>query len=399
MFTGFASENTPAIQVWDNFGSVSSSSTQRAVSLPDDCAPIQYFKTGSSSAAVRVYLPTSIPEGKTLTIINQHFGTLTGQNLNVWFADADSASSTYYTVTPGMTLILCYSRAAAYNTANAFIKTGWFAINQVGFNATNNYSAVVGGDSNSILGPKSAIIGGTTNSCSSLVSNAGILAGTSNSIGTSASNSAIAGGSSNTASAGNTFIGGGSTNTASGQHAFVGGGFNNAANAFASAVVGGYWGTARAVEGRLVFPCSANPIALAAGVSQQSFLIVGKQTTDATATVLVSNASVASATNQLALANNSAFLVRGSCIANVTAGGDTKAWTFDVVIKRGANAAATSIVGAVTKNIVAADTGAAAWDISITADTTNGGLAVTATGSAATTIRWVCKLDSTEVSF
>jgi hypothetical protein len=50
-------------------------------------------------------------------------------------------------------------------------------------------------------------------------------------------------------------------------------------------------------------------------------------------------------------------------------------------------------------NVVASDTGAAAWTIAISADTTNGALAVSVTGQAATTIRWVCKLESTEVTF
>jgi hypothetical protein len=35
----------------------------------------------------------------------------------------------------------------------------------------------------------------------------------------------------------------------------------------------------------------------------------------------------------------------------------------------------------------------------LTADTTNGGLAVTVTGQAGTTIRWVCKLETTEVTY
>jgi hypothetical protein len=83
----------------------------------------------------------------------------------------------------------------------------------------------------------------------------------------------------------------------------------------------------------------------------------------------------------------------------VTGGGNTKAWSFEAAIKRGANAASTAIVGAVIKNVVAADAGAATWDITIDANTTNGCLRVQVTGQAATTIRWVCRLESTEVAF
>jgi hypothetical protein len=43
--------------------------------------------------------------------------------------------------------------------------------------------------------------------------------------------------------------------------------------------------------------------------------------------------------------------------------------------------------------------GAATWDIAVTADTTNGGLKVTFTGQAATTIRTVCQIRTTEMTF
>lgn len=101
----------------------------------------------------------------------------------------------------------------------------------------------------------------------------------------------------------------------------------------------------------------------------------------------------------MTLPDNSAYYVRGSCIANVTGGGNTKAWSFEAAIKRGAGAGTTAIVGAVIKNIVAADAGAATWDITLSADTTNGAFRVQVTGQAATTIRWVCRLDSTEVTY
>ena len=35
----------------------------------------------------------------------------------------------------------------------------------------------------------------------------------------------------------------------------------------------------------------------------------------------------------------------------------------------------------------------------IAADTTNGGLKVTVTGQATTTIRWVCKIETTEMTY
>jgi hypothetical protein len=44
------------------------------------------------------------------------------------------------------------------------------------------------------------------------------------------------------------------------------------------------------------------------------------------------------------------------------------------------------------------DAAAAAWMLTLAADTTNGGLAVTGTGEANKTIRWVARVLSAEVT-
>jgi hypothetical protein len=128
-------------------------------------------------------------------------------------------------------------------------------------------------------------------------------------------------------------------------------------------------------------------------------LVLGRQTTDATATVLTSNTNAATTTNQVILPNNSAYYFRGEVIAGVTGAGDTKGWYVEGVIKRGASAASTALVGTPTATSLYADTGAATWSIAVTADTTNGGLAITVTGAAATTIRWVAQIRTTEMTY
>ena len=153
------------------------------------------------------------------------------------------------------------------------------------------------------------------------------------------------------------------------------------------------------IVGNFVTPASNSPIASTAGVQQLGTLLIGCETTNATATVLRSNTSAAGTTNQVILPNNSAYTFQGTCIANVTAGGTTSGWKFEGVIKRGANAASTALVAAVTPTVIAQDAGASTWVLAITADTTNGGIAVTVTGAAATTIRWVAKIETTEVTF
>jgi hypothetical protein len=259
-------------------------------------------------------------------------------------------------------------------------------------NATGNHAisaganATASGNNSLCLGGQNAIASGSGAVC--------IGNGTS-----SGSSSAVVGGSSNTASSTNAVVVGGSTNQATNGAAAVLGGNNNIANSDRSVVVGGAVGTTRSISGNFVAPASYFPIASQSGVQQSATLILGRQTTDATATRLASDTSAAGTTNQVILPNNSAYTFQGTCIANVTGGGNTSGWKFEGVIKRGANAASTALVAAVTPTVIAQDAGAATWVLAITADTTNGGIAVTVTGQAATTIRWVVKIETTEVTF
>lgn len=207
----------------------------------------------------------------------------------------------------------------------------------------------------------------------------------------------VAMGQSNNATSG-TAVAMGNSNTASGDHA-VAIGRSHTANSENSGIFAGRSGTTRSIIGYTVFPASNVPISTASGAQQTARLVMGRQTTDATPTVLTSNTSAAGTTNQVILSNNSACFFKGQVIANVTGAGDTKGWVIEGVIKRGANAASTALVGTVTVTSSYADAGASTWAVAVTADTTNGGIKVEVTGQAATTIRWVCSIDTTEVTF
>jgi hypothetical protein len=384
MFTGFASENTPAIQVWDFFRAFASTAASRLVSLPDDCAPIQVFRTGATgSSAIRVYLPTAPIEGKQITIVNQYYG-INAQKVEIYSSDTTgngSSSNALFTLGSADSLILVYSKQnITIGTGSGIAQTGWFALNKGSPTAVSYYSSVVGGNNNAAPSSYSFIGGGTNNLASGGFA-------------------AIVGGQSNTASSPQSAILGGLSNTANGNNCIVAGGSSNLANSPFSAIVGGVFGTARGVNCNLVLPASNTPIAAAYGICQSATLLLGRQTTDATATVLCSDASAAGTTNQVILPNNSAYTFQGTCIANVTGGGTTSGWQFEGVIKRGANAASTALVAAVTPLVIAQDAGAVTWVLAVTADTTNGGIAVTVTGAAATTIRWVAKIETTEVAF
>ena len=277
--------------------------------------------------------------------------------------------------------------------------------------ASGQDSVIAGGRFNNAGASRAAITGGEFNTASSNYSFVG--GGQSNTAQTN-THATVCGGSTNTASGQYSFVGGGTgntasglisnvlgggTNTASGTHATVAGGRGGVANSDYSFIAGSNKGTTRSIAGYTVFPASNVPIEDTTGVTQSALLLVGRQTTTNTATVLTSNTSAAATTNQVILPNNAAYSFSGEVIAGVTAAGNTARWTIDGAIKRGANAASTAMVGTPTVTMTHFDAGAATWVVAVTADTTNGGISVTVTGAAATTIRWVCRINTTEMTY
>jgi hypothetical protein len=315
--------------------------------------------------------------------------TLSGSNAAIrvgqYIAGTSIGADTYVAAISGTSLTL--SKIATGSTTN---NISFFT----------PHGVVVGGGNNQATGSYSFIGGGGD-------------AGTAGNRNTASGDwSVVAGGRANTASGTLSFIGNGSNMTASGSNSVaVGGASHNVSGSFAAAVGGfansasgvgsfvtGNRGNARSITGINTFS-GWTVIDSNFGTAQSSLLILGKQTTDATATVLTSDGGVASGNNQVILPNNSAYFFRGEVISGVTGGGDTKGWTIEGVIKRGANAAATALVGTPTVSSLYGDAGATTWAIAVTADTTNGGLAVTFTGQLATTIRTVAQIRTTEMTY
>jgi hypothetical protein len=266
--------------------------------------------------------------------------------------------------------------------------------------ASGQYSAIIGGNNNSASAQQSAVVGGTNNATSAWQSFMG--GGSGNTIGGGADASAIIGGYSNVVNVPDVGCGifGSQYSQCKTSYSTILGGYYNEADAISSVVIGGISGSTKGIEGIVVFPANYRTgFTLGTGEIQATILNVAKQTANATPTVLVSNNSSAGSNNQMVLKNNSALAFKGTCIAGVTGAGNTKAWEFRGAIKRGANAASTTLVGSVIKDVLAYDAGAAAWDVDFTADTTDGALKVTVTGQASTTIRWVCKIETTEMAF
>ena len=229
----------------------------------------------------------------------------------------------------------------------------------------------------------------------------------------SGTNSVIAGGSNNTASGGYNSIGGGDSNVASGFRAAILGGWSNTATGLNSWVPGGERASTRNNAGRGAW---ASGIFATIGDAQAGEFVLRCQTTGAAATRLTADGGAANTANTVNLPANGSYLVRLMVTARQTGGaagtaGDSAGWSFDVLVTRGASVAATALVGGIAQTgtpgaaAIAAGTGfapslavaaAAAWRITVAADTSNGGIAVSGTGEASKTINWVARVLSVE---
>ena len=317
--------------------------------------------------------------------------TLSGSNASIkvgqYITGTSIAGDTYVAAISGTALTLSKVASGSSTSTLSFYTPHGVVVGGGNNQATGSYSFIGGGgdagtaaNRNVASGDWSFVGGGTTN----------VASGT---------QSVIVGGLQNIASGTTAVVGGGVGNNASGLGALISGGYNNISNNTIATVVGGRYGTTRGIVGNTIFAACNVPLASSSGVSQAALLILARQTTDATATVLLSEGTVANVTNQVILPNNAAYYFKGWAVSNVTGGGDTKGWEISGVIKRGSGVGTTALVGTPTVVSSFADVGAATWALTATADTTNGGLAITFTGQAATTIRTVCKIETTEVTY
>jgi hypothetical protein len=97
------------------------------------------------------------------------------------------------------------------------------------------------------------------------------------------------------------------------------------------------------------------------------------------------------------LRNNSAFVFSGIIVARQQAAGGTAsaAWRIEGLIRREGTAANTVLVASAINTI----SNVPGWTLALTADATNGALAITTTGAAATNIRWVATIQTSEVTY
>jgi hypothetical protein len=203
------------------------------------------------------------------------------------------------------------------------------------------------------------------------------------------------------ASSSGSVIGGGANNTVSGSNGVVAGGSTNSVTTGAGWIPGGQQAASQANVHRGAWSAgrfSSN------GDAQSGEFVLRRQTTDAAATRLSADNTAPGGQNTLNVPNNGSYLCRLMVLGRQAGGsagtaGDSAGWTAEVLVKRGASPAATTLLGgnasiAPTLN----DATAAAWRLGLAADTTNGGIAVTVTGEANKTINWVARVLSVETT-
>lgn len=248
---------------------------------------------------------------------------------------------------------------------------------------TGSHGTIGGGSFNVVTtGGYATVAGGTANSATGIQATAG---GGGNNVA-SGQSATVAGGSTNTASAQEATAAGGN-NLASGQYSVALGKLNQAT---ATAAVATGYNCKATRPGQRSHASGAFSVR---GDAQVSDHVMRIQTTNATPAVLATDG----AAGRLDLANDTTWAFSIMVVARRTdADNESAAYKLEGCIDRQADAASTALVGTVTTTVLGEDT--AAWDVAATADTTNGGLAITVTGEASKTIRWVAKVTLVEVS-
>jgi hypothetical protein len=255
--------------------------------------------------------------------------------------------------------------------------------------ASAYYAFVGGGYDNGAAGENSTVSGGYLNTISSGGTYSTIAGGIQNTA--NGSQAAVLGGQANTASGTYSSVTGGASNTASGQYSSVLGGRSNVASGDYSATMG-YYSNTRSIYGMMAHATGRYNTS---GDAQHGRYVVSRYVTDTSSYELTGGGSTPSATTRITMPNNSVFVFDGSCAAK--AGANVSSWRFRGTIKRGADAASTALVGAVTIDAPLQDAGASTWTFTINADTTNGALRLLATGQVGVSIVFCATVNTTEV--
>jgi len=143
---------------------------------------------------------------------------------------------------------------------------------------------------------------------------------------------------------------------------------------------------------------SAGSFSGIAGQHQARIFVLRTRSTDATPKVLVSDGGSSGSTNdQIILPNNSAYAFHGTIVARQQASQGTAcaAWKIEGLIRREGSVGTTVLVNSATTVL----DNTPGWGMTLSADTTNGGLKIEVTGAAATNIAWNGNIHTSEVTY
>lgn len=139
----------------------------------------------------------------------------------------------------------------------------------------------------------------------------------------------------------------------------------------------------------------ANGMFATAGDAQHGVYILRNETTNATSTPLYLDGT--SATQRLVVPNNSVWTFSIMVSARRTdATGGGAGYKFEGVVRKDTTSGSITFVGTPSKTILGETD--ALWDVTLTANTTDGDLRVSVTGQAAKTVRWVATVLTTETT-
>ncbi len=210
-------------------------------------------------------------------------------------------------------------------------------------------------------------------------------------------NATIVGGGNNTASGNNTTVGGNS-NSVSGNNGVAFGNGNQISGSF-SAAPGGYQASDGGLYGKFAF---ASGMFARQGDAQTALYVLRGATTGTTAVRLSSDGNAAGTANTLNLPNKGAYgFGRIVVLAFDNSGFNAAMWHVDgLLVTRGGGAGSTTIVGTPTVTLVqasAALSSLSAGSLAVSADTANGGINFTVTGTA-TALHMVARAATAEAA-
>ena len=341
--------------------------------------------TGSSNVGVGYTAGSKVASGSFNTFLGTNAGnsvTTGSNNVSIGY-DSDCLASTSSQTAVGYNAQAAGTQATALTNSYASGADSFAAAianNTSSYGATGANSIAMGylakatatgamafGDRNTASG-EDAVVFGESNTGSGFCS---FTAGRSN---TNSGSRGIALGTNHTVSSFYTFASG-STNTASESYAHAVGSKSlaNRQGKFAHASLG--FGTV--------------------GDSQYGRMILSKATTDATATVLTAiQGNAASSVSMPVIPSGGAQAFSGLVVAKQTSSANAAAWEIKGLIVN--NGGTTTLVNSA---ITVIDNTPSWGGPALSADDTNDWLAITCTGAAATSIRWSCTLNTSELIY